>query len=1651
MKRFLFAAMVVLFSFSLTMASQVAVVDVEQQMPLRVDQRVITADGLSLNLTFEEPVWTNFPSDESDFQVAEIFSGGMLEEEGYPAVPTAGRLFRLPPRGGVHLEIVNAEYEVMSDVDYAMYIGGSTGDELGLVDNPVDAWYPEVLAEVGEPAIMRDFRVALLTTYPVQVNTARNEVRVYSNIEVQISFEGEDERNQLEHWPTRISEAYLNWYRQFLDWDESELDEFELYRGKIYVVMQNDNQLFSLMDPWFEWKRQKGWSFEILTDSGISWNMTSIRTELREWYEDAETPPDYIVIIGDATGSWLVPPGGTYGDHQYGCLLGTDNLIDVAVGRISLESTTDALTYVNKVLSYERNPNLDNTEWYTRGHVAAGSASSGTSTIYVGRYARNAALAIGYTQVDTAWYNDGGGNVNSRSITRINDGISFYNYRGYLGTGLNTSTITSLNNTGMLPAAVDITCGTGNWSNTLGINEAWQRAGTPTNPTGGIGGMGTATSGTHTRFNNSLAGGALQSLLVLRNPTLGDMIYGSKLNIWRCFYGYDTSNLNSFSDWMNLMGDPTVWLYTAVPEEFNVTAADTIELGDRSYEVTVLDSENDPVEGAWVTLYRWDDEHIQVIGVTDANGYVLLNPEFDLTGEVLLTVTAQNFAPEIMEIDIIAPNNRIGYSDIEFVDDGTAGTSGDGDGQPEAGETVGIVITAINTGVAAQSDVSVTATTTDTLITSVEGSIEYGALDASGESEGEGLILVEIQPATQNDWIFHLALTFEGSAGTWEDDLPVTVGAPQYAFVDIDYTGTLDPGETLDATVEVRNIGQDNSSNGTATLESLDPFLIIEEGEAAIDGMNVNQNEETGSFVISAHESTFNGHRSRARLIITTDDGRIDTTYFSLVIGTLHSYDPVGPDGYGYYAFDDTDIEYELVPEYEWYEIAAAVNRLNINDSGDDTDHAQVVNLPFPVQYYGQVFNHATVTGNGFISMGQQSDMRNQRNYAIPTPLGPNYMIAPFWDERRVPSSGGVYMYHDEEEGALIFQWDAVTDYNGSYPCTFELVIFDQLNGHQTFSGDNEILFQFQDVTPSSGDYADVPYFTTGIENGDQTDGIMASYWNSAQPGFAPVNDQRAILFSTNVALIVGSLRGNVVDEETELPMEGVVVMTDNGVFRDTTDTDGNFFFERIIVGDLNIVAQKYGFNTAIEHHVIITEDDTTTVNFSMTHPEFTIDPEEIITSVAQRDTNDVPITIFNSGNGPLTYSVEISITNDADDLDDLWDPVAEFDLDEAEPYHRGLTFDGDNFWICGSNGDDSNGPNYLYKYNRQGELTGTYEQPVEDPTAVGFYDLTYDGEFLYGVERGIMYQMEITETGVNSVGSFPVPMNQPKCMTYDPREELFWLGDTYSDIYAVTDDGTTVYRYDHDLTVRGIAWYAEDPNDYNLYIVSRVINEGNYDIYKMNPTTGRIQLVNQVEAAEDGSFPRGAVITNRFHPLVFGMASVFDGDDVDHIEIHEIGQNLDWMQVDPLEGEIGPGENAELTLTLLGLTMPIGTYNMWLHLEHNAVGDEFYLPVTFDVTENSQDEQISEALPLTWSLDSVYPNPFNPEATIRFTLPENAFVSARVFNVLGQQVAVLHDAPMQAGHQALRFNGANLSSGVYFLQFQAGPLNEVRKLVLMR
>lgn len=96
--------------------------------------------------------------------------------------------------------------------------------------------------------------------------------------------------------------------------------------------------------------------------------------------------------------------------------------------------------------------------------------------------------------------------------------------------------------------------------------------------------------------------------------------------------------------------------------------------------------------------------------------------------------------------------------------------------------------------------------------------------------------------------------------------------------------------------------------------------------------------------------------------------------------------------------------------------------------------------------------------------------------------------------------------------------------------------------------------------------------------------------------------------------------------------------------------------------------------------------------------------------------------------------------------------------------------------------------------------------------------------------------------------------------------------------------------------------------------------------------------------------------------------------------------------------------------------------------------------------------QQTNTEVPQVYSLQQNYPNPFNPVTNIKFGLPKGSFVTLKIYDLLGREVAsLINNLNLAAGNYTYDFNAVNVPSGIYFYKLSAGEFSDVKKMTLVK
>jgi hypothetical protein len=725
-------------------------------------------------------------------------------------------------------------------------------------------------------------------------------------------------------------------------------------------------------------------------------------------------------------------------------------------------------------------------------------------------------LEADFTQVDTLWYTMGG-SVPTFLTNECNNGVTALNYRGYIGVnGFTTSSVAALTNTYKLPYAVIITCSTGDYGSGYAISESWLRAGNPSNPTGGIGGIGLGTAYTQTRFNNCMAAGLWCGWSHEGITQLGPMLMRGKLEIFNA-YQLDPGWMSAYTHWTNLMGDPSVDMWSDVPKISEVTYPDTIAVGTSSFTVTVTDTASEPLPDRYVTLWKGTETYLG--GRTDENGVFTTPINVPTAGNMYVTVTYHNDYPHLGTVPVVSSEVNPSFNALTVDDDNTAPSVGNGDGYANPGETLELDVQLKNFGTATTATaISATLSTPDTGATVITGTQSYANLAPNATAYGNGKFVVDLGSYFPQGYQIPFTLTVNSAQGTFASAFNLQVRSGESYVQSASFaTGILDPGETDNLTVSIRNSGQMNLTAVTAAISSTDDQITIIDNQGSFGNINAGQLASNAGNTFSIHADQFAtfGHHAEIVMHIASSNGFEQDLFFNITIGQISSTDPIGPDAYGYYCVDNTDFQYVGRPTYNWVEISGLGTQLNLPDNGNEQDASVRVTMPFNFTFYGETTQYLTVCSNGWLAFGSLATHTDFRNYPMPSAMGPvGPMLCPYWDDLKM-GSGHVYVWNDATNHRYIIEYDNVQTYSSSMTQKFQVILYDPAF-YPTPTGDGEVICNYMTVNPVQGPTStDNPYFTTGIENHDHNIGIQYAYWNVYTPGAATLTTGRAIKFTT--------------------------------------------------------------------------------------------------------------------------------------------------------------------------------------------------------------------------------------------------------------------------------------------------------------------------------------------------------------------------------------------------------------------------------------------------------------------------------------------------------------------------------------------------------
>ena len=605
-------------------------------------------------------------------------------EIGSPELPASHQLLAVPFGATPRVNVINytttdyllSDYGIGTILPHQPSVRKDQNlDEVEFVYN-ADAYQTRSLATAPEATIevqgtMRGIRVGSLVINPVSYNPAANILRVFNDIEVEVSFDGADraetERMLLSTYSPYFDIVYKQMfnYRQILD---VYTDHPDLMAYPVHMIVITPENYISALQPWINWKIQKGFDVNVVTTAQAGGNYNAIQSYVQNLYNTGVSlgaTPTFLVLVGD-TGQI---PGKTSGTATqkvtdlYYASIDNDYFPDMFYSRMSAENTNQVTAIVNKILQYEQYT-MPDPSYLSNVTLIAGWDSYWTN--YVGKPTIQYAMqyyyntAHGFTNVYN-WL----GQPYTNCYASLSSGTGFVNYTAHgsetawSDPQLTNSQVNAFTNTNKYFLAMGNCCLTGNFGYSQPcFGEAMLR-GENKAAYSYIGscpvtywyedyyfGVGaTSTFGQMPNINNTATGVYDGIWMDDTYNTVSSIVFLGNLAVCYAHAGKYQTSTSPLDYWQayHVLGDGSIMPYRVNPTPNTVSHASTFPTGATSFTVSAE-------AGSYVGISQ--NNVLKGAALVPASGTVNVPVSGVGSGQVKIVVTKPQRQPYIQDINV---------------------------------------------------------------------------------------------------------------------------------------------------------------------------------------------------------------------------------------------------------------------------------------------------------------------------------------------------------------------------------------------------------------------------------------------------------------------------------------------------------------------------------------------------------------------------------------------------------------------------------------------------------------------------------------------------------------------------------------------------------------------------------------------------------------------------------------------------------------------------------------------------------------------------------------------------------------------------------------------------------------------------------------
>ena len=793
------------------------------------------------------------------YQTIDMPSAMLTERKGWPELPYVSECIAVSDDAHISARLLSADYH---DIDLQHPMLPSRGsisrsqhpDSIPYTVDPealLCPRYPDAEHTLDAPFVMRDVRGVRLCFYPFAYNAQQKRLRVYSNITVELVEErGRPSNANVQKRKARTQQGGPMYGRMFLNYaptaTRAPLPVAREY-GDILVVTTARDTLG--IAPYIEWKRQKGFHVErLVLERG-----TKVEQAVKTAYE-ANPNIMFVQLVGDWEDLKTEFRASAPSDPAVGCVVGSDNFPDIAVGRFSCSTADHLKVQVEKTIAYERNPDVTaQNAWYATA-ISIASNEGGYSSDNGESDSKHLDIIWEHKQQPDGFQarhrlHHGQEQPMAASVTAaVEDGASILNYAGhgtitsFVTTGFGTSNVAKLNNGHKLPIIIATACLVGSYDRNNCLAEAWlQRK--------GGGAVATFMSTIEQPWNPPMRGQDYFNDIITggydydhnpgsginteeRRTLLGNVHINGLSLMLRDYSG--TRAIQTAQTWI-LFGDAALQIRTAPPKTLvasNMHAQHGVDF------TTTFTVDGQPASGLQVCLSQ---NGRYVSGFTDADGRISLPTSDFEEGKVLLVATGFNTTTIYQEIDLLpiyGPYVRFNALELDH------------DGLLLPGRTAQLQLQLQNIGQQTSSAGTVRLSCDHPMV-QIEGEVALAAM-APGEVRTVDGFVLRSDPAIPDGQNLSIAMEVSTDDRIWTSNQPLIAHRPVLDYLRASWTEQLGVDAQLQVNLDLVNTGSYEATDVQVELSTTSPLVSsISPQQAIIDRIGPNGAVGQASFAVN--------------------------------------------------------------------------------------------------------------------------------------------------------------------------------------------------------------------------------------------------------------------------------------------------------------------------------------------------------------------------------------------------------------------------------------------------------------------------------------------------------------------------------------------------------------------------------------------------------------------------------------------------------------------------------------------------------------------------------------------------------------------------------------------------------------------------------